>query len=65
MKQVTLSELLKEWRAVRGFTQIQAAHHFHVPLRTWEGWERSEFTQRELVLIAIILRNEEDPRPTA
>lgn len=30
---------LKEWRKHLGFTQKDAAKHFRVPLRTYQGWE--------------------------
>lgn len=34
------SEQLKAWRTRRGWTQAEAAAALHVPLRTYEGWER-------------------------
>ncbi len=31
---------LKQWRASRQWTQVQAAAHFDVPLKTYQEWER-------------------------
>ena len=36
----SLAQLLKAYRAKYHLSQAQAARLWHVPLRSWEAWER-------------------------
>lgn len=34
-----IAAVLKEWRVHQGFSQVEAAVHLGVPVRTLQGWE--------------------------
>lgn len=50
IKQRPFQEILRDWRAIHGWVQKEAADVLKVSVRTYEGWEQGKTEPRELAM---------------
>lgn len=56
----TAADVIREWRAKRGYTQPEAAAYFKVKVGTWVQWEQGRREPASLKVIAQLMKESEE-----